>query len=200
MRLFYIESSPRKERSYSIKAAKAFLQSYKEAHPKDEIDKLDLWKEELPPFDGDMINAKYAVMHGQNPTPGEEKAWTEVKRIAERLKTADKLLLTIPMWNFQIPYRLKHYIDIITQPGVTFGGNGGLVPDKPTLVIYSSGGSYLPGTAGEKLDHQKPYIRTWLNYIGIKNIKEIVVDGTMSQDKRGVEKAIAEAGSLGNTF
>lgn len=200
MRLFYIEASPRKERSYSIKAAKAFFEAYKEAHPKDEIDKLDLWKENLPPFDGDMINAKYAVMHAKEPTPGEQKAWDEVKRIAERFKTADKIVLSVPMWNFGIPYRLKHYIDIITQPGVTFQGNKGLVPNTPTLLIYSSGGSYRPGTPGEKYDLQKPYMRTWLNYVGISNITEVVVDGTMSQDKTGVEKGIAEAKELGSKF
>jgi putative NADPH-quinone reductase len=24
------------------------------------------------------------------------------------------------MWNFGIPYKLKHYIDVLTQPGQTF--------------------------------------------------------------------------------
>ncbi len=200
MRLLYIEASPRKERSYSIKAAKAFFEAYKEAHPKDTVDKLDLWKEELPPFDGDMINAKYAVMHGKDPTPGEKKAWDEIIKIADRFKTADKIVLAIPMWNFGIPYRLKHYIDIITQPGITFQGNKGLVPDKPTLVIYSSGGSYRPGSGGEKFDLQKPYIRTWLNYVGITSINEVVVDGTMSPDKTNVEKGMAEAKALGSKF
>lgn len=200
MRVLYVEASPRKERSYSIKAAKAFFQAYQEAHPGDEIDKLDLWKEELPPFDGAMINAKYTVMHGKDPTAEEKKAWDEVKKIAGRLKTADKLVFSVPMWNFGVPYRLKHYIDIITQPGVTFQGNAGIVPDKPTLVIYSSGGSYPPGTPGEKMDFQKPYMRLWLNYIGIKNIKEVVVDSTMSQDKTNVERGIAEAKALGKVF
>lgn len=200
MRVLYIEASPRKERSYSIKAANAFFTSYKEAHPKDEIDKLDLWKEDLPPFDGAMINAKYTVMHGKDPTAEEKKAWDLVKKIAERFKTADKIVLAVPMWNFGIPYRLKHYIDIITQPGVTFQGNKGLVPDKPTLVIYSSGGSYRPGSGGEKFDLQKPYLRLWLGYVGITNVKEVVVDGTMSQDKTNVEKGIEEARNLGKIF
>lgn len=200
MRLFYIEASPRKERSYSIKAASAFLAAYKEAHPKDEIDKLDLWKEKLPPFDGDMINAKYAVSHGKETTAGEKTAWDQVKKIAERFKTADKIVISIPMWNFSIPYPLKHYIDIITQPGVTFQGNKGLVPNPPTLLIYSSGGSYRAGSGGEKMDFQKPYMRLWLGYVGITDVKEVVVDATMSQDKTNVEKGIEEAKKLGKTF
>jgi FMN-dependent NADH-azoreductase len=32
------------------------------------------------------------------------------------LKSADAYLISVPMWNFSIPYMLKHYIDIVIQP------------------------------------------------------------------------------------
>ena len=44
-RLLYVEGSPRKERSISIQAAKAFLDAYKATHPNDTIDVLDVWRE-----------------------------------------------------------------------------------------------------------------------------------------------------------
>ena len=47
-------------------------------------------------------------------------AWAGVRAIVDRFKSADKLLISVPMWNFGIPYALKHYIDVITQPGLTF--------------------------------------------------------------------------------
>ncbi len=37
-RLLYIESSPRKQRSKSIRVANAFLEKYRESHPTDEIE------------------------------------------------------------------------------------------------------------------------------------------------------------------
>jgi FMN-dependent NADH-azoreductase len=44
------------------------------------------------------------------------------------------------MWNFGVPYVLKHYIDVITQPGLTFSFNpatgfSGLVTGRPATVI-----------------------------------------------------------------
>ena len=57
-RLLYIEASPRKDRSASIEVAKAFIEAYKTSHQGDVIDTIDLWKADLPPFDGDTVNAK----------------------------------------------------------------------------------------------------------------------------------------------
>ena len=82
--LLYLEASPRKERSHSIRVANGFLDAYAAAHPADTIDRLDIWAEDLPPFDGDMINAKYTVMHGENPSGAEEAAWAEVQRERKR--------------------------------------------------------------------------------------------------------------------
>jgi len=56
-RLLYIEASPRKDRSASIEVAKAFIEAYTASHQGDVIDTIDLWKTDLPPFDGDTVNA-----------------------------------------------------------------------------------------------------------------------------------------------
>ncbi len=42
-KLVYVEASPRKERSHSIRVAQAFLETYRETHPDDEVETLDLW-------------------------------------------------------------------------------------------------------------------------------------------------------------
>jgi len=33
-------------------------------------------------------------------------------------------LLAVPLWNFGIPYRLKHLIDLITHKDILFGFDG----------------------------------------------------------------------------
>ena len=40
--------------------------------------------------------------------------------MVNRLRDADAVLIATPMWNFGIPYKLKHWIDLITQPGTDF--------------------------------------------------------------------------------
>ena len=63
--VLYIEASPRKKRSHSIRVADAFLSAYRSANPDHRIDSFDLWDEPLPAFDGDMINATMEFAGGQ---------------------------------------------------------------------------------------------------------------------------------------
>src|SRR5262245_62039207 len=146
-RLLYIEASPRKQRSSSIAVSKVFLDEYKSRNPQDEIVTIDLWKKELPVFDGDVIDAKYAILHGKPHTEAQKNAWTAVEELIAEFKSADKYVLSLPMWNFGIPYKLKHYIDLLVQPGYTFSfspqeGYKGMVIGKKILMIYARGGAY----------------------------------------------------------
>ena len=206
-KLIYIKTSPRK-RSHSSRIAKEFVDAYRIAHPEDTVEELDLWNMDLPPFDGDTIDAKYAVMHQQSQTEGQKQAWHHVTDLFQQFVSGDKYLFSIPMWNFGIPYRLKHYIDLITQPGLAFnvsadGKYTGLVTSKPALLVYSSGGGYRLGSGGESYDIQKPYMKLWLQFIGFKEIREIVADGTLgdpSKAKQAEESGLKEAKELANTF
>ena len=194
--LLYIESSPRKQRSASIEVAKAFLEAYAREHPSDRIETLDLWAEDLPPFDGATIDAKYAIVHGQEFSAEQEAAWQAVVTAFERFNAADKYLLSVPMWNFSIPYKLKHYIDVITQPGLSFSfspeeGYKSLVTGKPAAVVYSRGGDFSqPGAAA--MDLQKAYLELWLKFIGFTDIHSIVVE-PMIQAPEAVAKTKSAA-------
>lgn len=207
-KLIYIKTSPRKDRSHSSKVAKQFVDSYLESHPKDAYEEINLWDIDLPPFDGDTIDAKYAVMHQKTQTPGQQKAWQQVTKIVEKFASGDKYIFSIPMWNFGIPYRLKHYIDIITQPGFAFnvtpqGNYVGLVTGKPVILVYSSGGAYHPGSGAEGFDQQKPYMKLWLQFIGFKDIREIVVDGTTGDSakaKQIQDACLKEAAEIAKDF
>lgn len=206
-KLLYIESSPRKDRSKSILVARAFLDAYEQAHPDDEVETLDLWKTSLPEFDGFTIDAKYQVLHGQAHSAEQAAAWEAVVDVCNAFKAADKYLLSVPMWNFGIPYKLKHFIDVITQPGQTFSfspdtGYTGLVTGKPILVTYARGGAYAADET-KGMDFQKTYIELLLGFIGFTDVESIVVEPTLgaSDDVAAVERAaIARAQELAKSF
>jgi FMN-dependent NADH-azoreductase len=207
-KLLYIESSPRKERSHSIHVAKAFLEEYKKANPGDGVETWDLWKETLPEFDGATIAAKYRVFDSQEQESEERLAWQQVELIANRFKSADKFLFSLPMWNFGVPYKLKHLIDVIAQPGMTFGfdpakGYFGLVTGKKAVVVYSRGGSYSPGSGAEAIDFQKPYLDFMLRFMGITDIENIIVEGTLGGPEataKAREAGVAEAKRIAADF
>ena len=176
---------PEKERSESIQIAREFLNSYRQAHPDDEIETLDLWSYPLPEFNGDIIDAKYRILHGQPHTATEAAAWKSVLAVCAHFSAAQKYLFSVPMWNFGIPYKLKHFIDVLTQPGLTFtfspeSGYTGLVAGKPAAVIYSRGGEYSSDPGMRAFDFQKPYLENWLAFIGFSDIRPIVVEPSLS--------------------
>ena len=206
-KLFYIESSPRADRSQSIAVANAFLDAYHAAHPADSIDRLNLWEEPLPRFDGDMLNAKYAIMRGQSPSAAEKVAWAEVERLFQRFNAADKYLFSLPMWNFGIPYILKHYIDVITQPGLAWSfapdtGYKGLITGT-VCTIYASGGAYHAGSGAEAFDLQRPSLENWLGFIGLTDVRRITVAGTLGAPAEAASArttAIEEARRIAGSF
>lgn len=194
--VLYIECSPRKERSASIQAAGAFLDAYRQTHPDDTIRTLNVFETDLPAFDGFTINAKYTILHGGRPTDREKDAWQGVEAIIDEFKRADKYVFAVPMWNFGIPYRLKHYIDVLVQPGYTFkvgkDGYEGMVTGKPAATIYARGGSYAEGTPGAALDMQKRYLDAILRFIGFEDIRSLEVESTLGRGLEGEKKAIEE--------
>lgn len=206
-KLLYLESSPRKSRSSSIALAKVFLDAYKKNHPQDQILIKDLWKMDLPPFDGDVIDAKYAILHSRPHTEDQKQAWSQVEELIAEFKSADKYLISLPMWNFGIPYRLKHYIDLLVQPGYAFemtkeGGYNGLIKNKKALLIYSRGGAYKE-PAAQKLDLQKAYMENILAFIGFEDIDSIIIEPTLQGEeikeasvKAAREKAVQKAATF----
>jgi FMN-dependent NADH-azoreductase len=207
-KLLYIEASPRKEHSYSTRVAQHFLQSYRQARPDDTVETLDLWKSAWPEFDGATIDAKYRILHGETHTSAEATAWSAVVDTFTHFNSADKYLLSLPMWNFGVPYKLKHYIDIITQPGLSFSfssesGYTGLVTGKPAAVIYARGGEYSASEQVKGFDFQKPYIALWLGFIGFTDITSILVEPTLGAPKdvdKMLNRAMAAAADAARRF
>ncbi|MFZ9024668.1 MAG: FMN-dependent NADH-azoreductase, partial [Anaerohalosphaeraceae bacterium] len=198
----------RKERSKSTQVASAFLESYQKSHADDTVETLNIFEEDLPTFDGLKVQAKYTILHGKEHTPEERQAWDAIEKIITHFKSADKYVLSLPMWNFSIPYRLKQYIDILVQPGYTFtfGENGyeGLVKDKPVLVVYARGGSFPEGSERGAFDMQKKYIELFLGFIGFENIQSIVVGPTLQGEPSDIQTmldvSIQKARSLASNF
>lgn len=208
-KLLYVECSPRKRNSASIEVCLAFLDAYREANPADTIQTLDLWDLEMPEFDGHVMEAKYAGLSGKTLTPAQESAWKRIEELAAPFHAADKLLFGVPLWNFGIPYKLKHLIDVITHAGVmfTFDGTsfGGMLAGKKAAVVYARGLDYSsPGsfTPAREFDLQRPYVEMWLKFVGITDVKGILSEMTLLGEQGDFEKskAVIEARTMARSF
>ncbi len=198
MRLLNIVSSPRGSRSASITVTNAFLEAYRQARPEVMVDTLNVWEEELPDFDQEAIGAKYKGVNKERMDPGRETAvWEKIKELAARFQQADRIVLGVPMWNFAYPYKLKQLIDLVCQRHLlfTYDGNeyGPLLKTPRAFVVYVRGGTYAEDspTPASQFDHQKRYIDFWLKFIGVKDVRTLVVEGTTWGGKEKGDERVA---------
>jgi len=191
-KLLYIKASPRGGDSKSAAVADAWLAAFTAKNPGATVDTLDLSVESLPDFDGNKAAAKMAIITGQVHNGAQKTAWDEVTEISNRFASADVYLFAVPMWNGGIPYKLKQFIDIIHQPGLTFGldpatGYFGLLKGKKAVLVLTSGayGPAMPSPAFGT-DHHSTYLRAWLNQAGVDDIAEVRFQPTLlSADPEG---------------
>lgn len=100
---------------------------------------------------------------------------TRSKRPSKGVLDTDIYVVTVPMWNFGIPYALKYYIDAIVQPGYLFkydelGQPHGMVHGKKMVCVTSRGADYSQPPL-LSLDYVDTYLRTIFGFVGITDVK-----------------------------
>jgi len=179
-KLLYVPASARREASQSGAIAEVFLENYRAANPDANI---DIWADPLPPYARQGADAKMTFFAGQRLAGEEAETWEKVQAVFDRFNAADHYLFAVPMWNASIPYALKHLIDIITQPGLTFSfdptkGYSPLLTGKKAAVVYAAGVQPQDEPAFGT-DFQILYFTDWLRSIGISDITNIEFSPTI---------------------
>ncbi|WP_223415352.1 MULTISPECIES: FMN-dependent NADH-azoreductase [unclassified Pseudomonas] len=208
--LLHIECSPRKQRSASLEVARSFIARYRENTPDTDIITLDLWNMALPEFDELAMEAKYAGLNGTALSPAQQEAWNTLKDLAAHLHHADVLVMSVPLWNFSIPYKLKHFIDLVSQKDILFSfdperGLEGMLHNKIAVVAYARGLDFSAQsiTPAERFDFQKPYVEAWLQFIGVTDVHSVIVEKTIlgeDVDLDAREAATQQARGLADTL
>jgi FMN-dependent NADH-azoreductase len=207
-KLLHIQASPSAP-SHSREIAEAFVARYRQRRRDAEVTLADVWQLDLPAFDADMIAAKFAVLRSQQATDQQRRHWARAVALSDAFNAADHYIINLPMWNLGLPYRLKHYIDVVTLPGQNWAwsrdtGYRPLLAGKRAVLVYSSASDYGGDgfSAQGHLDTQKAAMRAWLRFLGIEVAQEIAVAPTINdpatlaalkQSARAQAEAAAEA-------
>ncbi|WP_309602530.1 NAD(P)H-dependent oxidoreductase [Sphingomonas sp.] len=170
IRVLHVVASPRERSRSDALAAIAIA-----ALDRPQVTRLDLWRELLPELDGETVEGRYKLIHGEPVAADVEQRWAELRTVADRAMAHDLWLISTPMWNFGLPYRLKHWIDCITHPGMTFtndaaGNVTGLAAGRSALLIGAGALDFADAAQEQALDFQMRYLDTWLRFIGISDI------------------------------
>lgn len=195
--------------SFSMAVGKAFIDTYRETNPNDEVIHLDLYSIQLPHIDADVFSGWGKLRGGQQFSDLSKEEQTKVGRLGEitdQFVAADKYVFVTPMWNFSFPPLMKAYIDAICIAGKTFKytetGPVGLLPDKKALHIQASGGVYSEGPAvSMEMGHR--YLSVIMSFFGITDFQGLFVEGmaqTPDKAPQIKEEAISRAQALAKTF
>ncbi|MBD7937652.1 MULTISPECIES: FMN-dependent NADH-azoreductase [Cytobacillus] len=180
-KVLFVNASDRPvEAGISVKMYHAFLQSYKESNPSDEIMELNLFEENMPYYGNDAINGTFKKNQGLELSAAEEKSVALVDKYLNQFFDADKIVFAFPLWNSTVPAPLISYVSYLAQAGKMFKytaeGPVGFAGDKKVMLLNARGSDYsLEGmAAGEMaLNLVKSIISLW----GITSPSEVVIEG-----------------------
>ena len=161
--LLKIQSSLFNGQGQSSALARRVADHWLEHHPDGRVITRDLGQDPVPHLDLERFQALTTAPEVRSDAQREVVAYSD-GLIAE-LKSADVIVLAVPMYNFTVPSALHAYFDHVARAGETFRytekGPEGLVTGKKAYVVVTRGGVY-----GE--DHsQTRFIQQFLGFIGI---------------------------------
>lgn len=175
--------------SRSIQILKAFLTTYQEKHPTDSIKVLDLYDQDgVPEIDKDILTAWQLLRSG---TPMTDLTVNQQAKVAafdasmDQFLAADKIVIANPLWNLNIPTRLKAWFDSINVAGKTFryteNGPVPMTEGKKALHIQSNGGFY------QGQDPASQYVKLILNFVGVASVDQLFIEGIDYEPNRSEE-------------
>ena len=198
--ILHVNASPRSARSQSLQLAQFFLDRLREsAGPGLEVETLNLFDDRvLPEFGTVAAEAKMALFSGREQTPAQMRAWEEARAVFDQFAAADAYVFNIPMWNAGVPYALKQWIDVVTQPGWSFGfdpeaGYSGLMEGRQAVAIHTSG-VYRPGIdPAFGSDFSSTFFADWLEFVGIEGAAHVRFAPTVLTDDSQAARLVAES-------
>jgi len=196
-RVLVIESSARQQDSISRQLTRDFVSQWQAAHPADQVTQRDLAVNPVPHLDANLLGGWMKPEDQRN--SDELQALARSNELTDEVLAADVLVLAAPMYNFTIPSTLKAWLDHVLRAGVTFKytdtGPQGLLTGKRAYILTARGGIH----AGASSDHQEPYLRQVMAFIGIHDVTFIHAEGlNMGGDfhEKGLNQAKAQLAAV----
>ncbi len=173
--LLQINSSLFAENGQSSQLAQQLVAAWQARNPQGRVVVRDLAADPLPHLTAERFQAFLAKPEQR--TPEQRAIAAQSDALIEELKTADTVVIGLPMYNFGIPSTLKAWFDHIARAGVSFryteNGPEGLLGDRKVYVLAARGGRYQ----GTGKDTQSGHVRDFLAFLGLSDVEFVYAEG-----------------------
>lgn len=169
---------PGAERSFSNR----MLQHLASQLPTADTDRLTLYQADIPELNGELMAMFEKLGQGAELSAPEQRRAQRLAEIMQQFKAARRVVISLPMYNFNVPSRLKSYIDSIIVPNQTFRyteqGPVGLMNGRKLLILQASGSVYSQGALAP-MELSVPYLRiVFEEFLGFDSVAVIRAEGT----------------------
>ncbi|MCF7702415.1 FMN-dependent NADH-azoreductase [Loktanella sp. M215] len=180
-RLLSIETSPRGASSISRHMTRRFLADWRATYPAGEVVDRDLMETGLQ-----FVTAPWLAAYFTPPdahTPEMKAALGLSDTLTAEVIAADHIVISTPVYNYNVPAVLKAWVDHIVRKGMTLGFDGkGLLTGKKATILIASGGVYTEGSPIQNRDIAPQYLRLVLGVIGIDDVTVVAGGGAKAVD------------------
>ena len=163
--LLHIDSSVQEDRSVSRRLTARAADRWRAAHPGGTVTYRDLFVDPVPHLDPRTSTSLSA-------------------ELVDEVKSADAVILGLPLYNFGPPSTVKAWVDHVLVDGlsVDFATGQGLLVGTELVVVETRGGGYGPGTPRAGWDHAEGWLAHALSLTGLQP-RFIVVEYTLADTK-----------------
>ncbi|KQX48659.1 FMN-dependent NADH-azoreductase [Paenibacillus sp. Root444D2] len=201
-KMLVINAHPQVEsqQSISLLVLNHFLSIYKQLNPTETVEQVNLYGEQIPVVDHTVLSASDKLRKGEPLTDAEQQVTDRRNEILKQFKDSTKYVIAMPLHNFNIPSKLKDYMDTIIIPRETYkfteNGSVGLLYDgRSMLVIQGSGSVYTNDDWYTEVEYSHKYLKSMFNFLGIEDYQIIRAQGTaILKWEEILDKAYREAG------
>ena len=176
--------------------------------PAGSVQTVNLAETDIQPLDKAAVEMFIAtVFQRQQPNAEQAAVLARLMSVVEQVKSARRLVIAYPMYNFGIPARLKDWLDNLVVPGGTFlryGENGapqGLMGAHKVLLLQSSGNVYSAGPMAQ-MDFASSYLKSLLGgFLGFASVDTVRAEGTSVDNREAaVQRACADIDAVYDRF
>lgn len=171
------------EDSISLKIYQYFLNCYRNSKFFNEVDQIDLYQDVVPAIDQTYLYAWEKSEKGLHLSQDEQKVLDRMAEILTQFKQAKRYIIVMPLHNWNIPSKLKDYMDNIIIPQETFkyhedGSIKGLLTgNRSVLVIQASDGVYTNNDWNTELEFSHKYLKSMFQLLGVEAYQIIRAQG-----------------------
>ena len=187
MKTLLINAHPNFENqgTFTSKLQRLFVETYNQTFENDDLTQLNLYEIPLPRIEeGQLMSIWQKRAAGEPFSPEERLIEKQSSALLDQFKTHQRIVIVSPLHNFNVPSRMKDYMDNILIARETFkytetSSVGLMTDDYKALFMQASGSIYTNDDRYTPLDFSHLYLKGMFEEImGFDSLEIVRAQGT----------------------